>query len=100
MSNKMFYVYVLKSKKRNFYYTGCTSDLKKRLEEHNGKQVVSTKYYCPFDIIYYEACLNEKGSYKREKYLKSRLGKSFLRKRLKSWFIENSQIRLNGRGHV
>ncbi len=31
----MYYVYVLKSKKSNELYTGCTSDLVKRFKEHN-----------------------------------------------------------------
>lgn len=81
----MFYAYVLKSNSRNFLYTGCTNDLRKRFKEHNEKKVRSTIPYTPFDIIYYEACLNEIDAYKREKYLKTRLGKNYLRKRLKNW---------------
>ncbi|KKQ37553.1 MAG: excinuclease ABC subunit C [Candidatus Levybacteria bacterium RIFCSPLOWO2_12_FULL_37_14] len=81
----MFYVYVLKGRSRSYFYTGCTNDLKKRFAEHNGKMVRSTIPYVPFDIIYYEACLNGVDAYRREKYLKTRLGKSYLRKRLKNW---------------
>lgn len=82
----MFYVYVLKSHNKNFSYTGCTNDLRKRFKEHNNKTVKSTRPYAPLDLIYYEACLDDKDAYKREKYLKTRLGKSYLRKRLKSWY--------------
>lgn len=82
----MYYVYLLKSTLKNFYYTGCTSNLKKRLTEHNCGEVDSTKAYRPFKLVYYEACLNEKDAYLREKYLKSRLGKNYLKKRLKNWF--------------
>jgi putative endonuclease len=85
----MFYVYVLKSKLKNYIYTGCTDDLRKRFSKHNKKLVRSTIPYAPFDIIYYEACLNEKDAYKREKYLKTRLGKSYLRKRLENWREDN-----------
>jgi len=86
----MFYVYVLKSKSKNFLYTGCTNDLRKRFKEHNEKIIRSTTPYAPFDIIYYEACLSKNDAYHREKYLKTRLGKSYLRKRLKNWINENS----------
>ncbi|MBU4251652.1 MAG: GIY-YIG nuclease family protein [Candidatus Omnitrophica bacterium] len=35
----MVYTYVIKSKKDNKFYTGTTSDLRKRFREHNeGKQ--------------------------------------------------------------
>ncbi|OGH24955.1 MAG: hypothetical protein A3B47_02540 [Candidatus Levybacteria bacterium RIFCSPLOWO2_01_FULL_39_24] len=81
----MFYVYVLKSTSRKFLYTGCTNDLRGRFREHNEKMVKSTSPYAPFDIIYYEASLSEIDAYRREKYLKTRLGKSYLRKRLKDW---------------
>lgn len=82
----MYYVYVLKSKTRRYFYTGSCKDLKKRFVEHNGGKVISTKPHKPFDIIYYEACIHDKDAYQREKYLKSRLGKNYLRKRLKYWF--------------
>ena len=72
-----FYVYLLKSVNNNYLYTGCTEDLKKRIKEHNNKEVLSTKIYAPFKLIYYEASLNIKDAYSREKYLKSRLGKIF-----------------------
>ncbi|RJR25980.1 GIY-YIG nuclease family protein [Candidatus Microgenomates bacterium] len=81
----MYFVYILKSLSKNFFYTGCTNDLKRRLNEHNNGEVVSTKPYFPFDLVYYEACINEKDAFRREKYLKSRLGKNYLRKRLENW---------------
>ena len=47
----MFYVYVIKSKKDNQLYVGATSDLKKRLIEHNQGYVESTKERKPFDLL-------------------------------------------------
>jgi putative endonuclease len=82
----MYYVYFLKSKNKQYFYTGYTSDLKHRIHEHNCGEVTSTKPYYPFILIYYEACLNQKDAYLREKYLKSRLGKTYLRRRLKNWY--------------
>ena len=81
----MFYAYVLQSIKDKDFYTGFTKNLKLRFEQHNKGQVESTKERCPFKLIYYEACLDEKDAKKREKYFKSYHGKMFLKKRLKSY---------------
>ena len=67
------------------FYTGFTKDLKLRFEQHNKGFVESTKNRRPFELIYYEACLNEADAIKREKYLKTYNGKMFLRSRLKSY---------------
>jgi len=81
----MYYVYVIKSQRDKQLYTGFTGDLENRLREHNSGRVPSTKRRCPFDLLYYEACLNEKDALAREKYLKSGMGKRYLRNRLKSF---------------
>lgn len=67
---EMFYVYVLLSEKDKNFYTGCTSNLKKRMEEHNNDLVMSTKNRKPLKLIYYEACLDKRDAFLREKYLK------------------------------
>lgn len=79
----MFYTYVLESKKDSKWYTGYTQDLRKRFNQHNAGKVFSTKGRAPFILIYYEACLNEEDAKAREKYLKSGMGKRYLKKRLK-----------------
>jgi putative endonuclease len=81
----MYYTYVLMSKKDTQFYTGFTKDLKLRFEQHNKGLVESTKERGPVELIYYEACLNQEDAVRREKYLKTYLGKMFLRKRLKSY---------------
>ena len=43
----MHYVYILYSKKDKKLYTGCTYDLRARLEKHNAKKVVSTMNRTP-----------------------------------------------------
>ena len=52
-------------------YTGLTNDLRKRLNEHSIGRVTSTKGRGPFELIYYEASLNEQDAKTREKYLKT-----------------------------
>jgi len=79
----MYYTYVLLSEKDGDFYTGLTGDLKKRLELHNAGEVPSTRHRRPFHLVYYEACLSRQDAAAREKYLKSGMGKRYLRNRLK-----------------
>ena len=78
-----FYTYVLQSKKDHHWYTGYTDDLRKRFRQYNNNEVLSTKGRGPFNLIYYEACLNQYDAIAREKYLKSGMGKRYLKNRLK-----------------
>ncbi|EKE11236.1 MAG: Excinuclease ABC C subunit protein [uncultured bacterium] len=67
----MWYVYVLQSiKNQGWFYKGSTNDLKRRFEEHNNKEVQSTKSYVPFRLVYYEAYLTEKSARLRESSIK------------------------------
>lgn len=79
----MWYTYLLQSHKDKRWYTGCTVDLRKRFKEHNTGLSLSTKGRGPFELIYYEACLNKNDAFARERYLKSGMGKKYLRNRLK-----------------
>jgi putative endonuclease len=81
--NGYFYVYVLKSKTDGKWYTGCTGDLRKRFTHHQESKVSSTKGRGPFDIIYYEAAYDKDDAFDRERYLKTGMGKRYLRNRLK-----------------
>lgn len=89
----MFYTYVLQSKKDNKWYTGSTNDLRKRFNQHNAGQVVATKNRGHFIMIYYEACLNEQDARFREKYLKSGMGKRYLKNRLKRFLSHTTSLR-------
>ncbi|MDP1688896.1 MAG: GIY-YIG nuclease family protein [bacterium] len=80
----MFYTYVLQSAKDNKWYTGSTRDLRERFKQHNSNKIAGyTKNRGPFKLIYYEACLNEQDARSREKYLKSGMGKRYIKNRLK-----------------
>jgi len=81
----LYYTYVLLSKKDNKFYTGYTKNLNLRFKQHNKGKVESTKDRRPLKLIYYEACLNQQDATKREKYLKTYLGKLFIHNRLKSY---------------
>jgi len=79
----MFYTYVLRSKSSGRWYTGSTDDLRKRLRQHNENRSRYTEGRGPFELIYYEAFKNIDDAKAREVYLKSGMGKRYLRNRLK-----------------
>ena len=76
----MYYVYLLRSKLDQKLYTGYTSDLKKRLREHQTGNVESTRNRRPMELIYYEAYQLKTLALQREKFLKTTKGKLQLRK--------------------
>lgn len=79
----MYYTYILKSLKDKKLYTGCCSDLRKRFKQHSENEVVSTKGRGPFRLIYYEASLDKHDAFVREKFLKTGMGKRYVKNRLK-----------------
>lgn len=82
----MFYTYCLQSEKdANELYFGSTNDLKRRLKEHNFGDNSSTKRYMPWKLIYYETCLLESDARRREKYLKTNIGRRIFKRRLKDY---------------
>ena len=87
-SMKFFYVYIFRSINYDFIYCGFTKDLKRRFQEHNKKEELSTKHYAPFELIHYEAYKNEKDAKRREEYFKTTKGKTTLRSMLKECFVD------------
>jgi putative endonuclease len=78
----LYYTYVLKSLKDNNLYIGWTDDLDNRLNNHNAGLVVSTAPRRPFEVVYYEVCLNKAKAIAREKYFKTGFGRRFLKSRI------------------
>lgn len=66
----MHYVYLLKSQKDQKFYIGQTSDLERRLMEHNAGRVTSTKQRCPFDLVGTECYRTQSEARWREYQLK------------------------------
>lgn len=79
----MFYTYVLQSEKSGNWYTGSTNDLRKRFNQHNSNLSGYTKKRGPYKLIYYEACVDERDARVREIYLKTGMGKRYIKNRLK-----------------
>jgi putative endonuclease len=68
---EMFYVYVLKSLVVERYYIGHTTDLEKRLAEHNRGKTRSTKGYLPWRLVYSENFETKSEAFRREQEIKS-----------------------------
>ena len=85
VGGSVFYVYALYSRLDNKFYIGFTRDLKARVKKHQEKGNHSTKRFKNIELVYYEACRDEKDARKREIQLKTGFGRSFLRNRVKSY---------------
>lgn len=76
----MYYVYYLQSLKfKQRFYTGFTSNLRIRFKQHNNGLVLSTRPYRPWRVIFCEVYISKVDAQRREKYLKTTIGKRALR---------------------
>ncbi len=81
----MYYFYILKSGLDGDLYFGYSSDLKRRVGEHNKGWVKSTKDRRPLKPVYYEAYLSESDARNRELQIKRRAkALSGLKRRIKN----------------
>jgi putative endonuclease len=79
----MFIVYVLYSPSVNKFYVGYTSNLESRLLSHNQLGTKDwTKRYRPWELIYTESYQTKSSALKREKELKTGVGREFIQKML------------------
>ena len=77
---KLYYVYVIESKE-GLIYKGMTDNLEKRLVEHNNKELSFwTKRGTEWKLIYKEEFDNKTEALKREKWLKTGVGREYLKK--------------------
>jgi len=70
----MFYVYILLSNKDNKRYIGMTSDIHRRILEHNSGLVKSTKHRRPLEVIHFTQFENKYDALAFEKILKNKKG--------------------------
>jgi len=66
----MYYVYIIRSLAKNWHYVGSTSNIEKRLAEHNIGSTPSTKAYAPFELVHIEEFPNKTECRKRELKIK------------------------------
>jgi predicted GIY-YIG superfamily endonuclease len=80
----MYFVYILTSQKDGSRYIGITTDVRRRLEEHNRGGAVYTAAHAPYVLEWYSGFLNKAAAYDFERYLKSGSGHAFMNKHLLS----------------
>ncbi|MFN4314789.1 MAG: GIY-YIG nuclease family protein [Chitinophagaceae bacterium] len=75
----MIFVYALVSELNGDIYVGMSADVAKRLKEHNAGKSRYTKAYRPWKVLFTEVHPDRVAARKRERYLKSGVGKEFLK---------------------
>ena len=75
-----YFTYVLRSRKDNSLYIGISKSPESRLKEHNWGDSKFTKGRRPYSLIYKEEFIDRVSARKREKYLKSGIGREYLKR--------------------
>ena len=84
----MHYMYVLRSVSDAGLYIGYSANLRRRFAQHNEGSAFATSRGL-WELIYYEAYIEQAGALGREKYLKSGAGRRFLKSQLRHYLIKN-----------
>ena len=76
-----YFVYVLQSEIDGRLYKGQTSNIDKRIIEHNTGKTKSTKGFMPWKLVYLEIFDSRSEAVLREKYFKTGSGREFLKEK-------------------
>ena len=71
LNNAQYYVYVLRSLRDGKLYTGVTSDIDRRIREHNAGKTRSLRGRRPLVLAYWEPHPSKVQALARERYLKT-----------------------------
>jgi putative endonuclease len=74
-----FCVYVLQSQKDLLLYHGFTTNIEKRIRNHNSGGTINTSKRMPLKLIYCEMFLSKDDAFRRESYFKTTVGKRMLK---------------------
>jgi len=88
MKKLQYCVYVLYSLKDNKFYIGYTTNLHERLTSHIKGQSKATSLRRPFILVFCEYFFSKHDAARREKYLKTSVGKKMLKFLLKETLKE------------
>ena len=80
----MYTLYILYSESFDRFYVGYSNDIERRLSEHNRKKGKFTDAGIPWKLFYSETFTDKKNAMTREKFIKSRKSKDFI-KNLIGW---------------
>jgi len=81
--NLMYFVYAITSLNRNYIYIGLTNDHQRRINQHQMGKEKTTAPYRPFAVIFTEQYETRIEARQREKYLKSGIGKEWIKRAYK-----------------
>ncbi|MBT8255375.1 MAG: GIY-YIG nuclease family protein [Bacteroidia bacterium] len=79
-----FCVYVLQSQKDFLLYHGFTTNIMRRLKDHNSGGTISTSKRRPLKLVYCEFFVSKEDAIRRERYFKTTAGKRMLKLHLRS----------------
>ena len=91
-SNMEYYVYILQSIERGYYYIGSSNDVRQRLKQHNAGRVMATKYRRPYKIVFSQAFNTESEAIRVEYKLKKLKRRDFLEKIISDGRINSTKI--------
>jgi len=77
-----YFIYAIRSSKDGRIYVGMTTNVEKRLSQHNAGKTRSTKPFLPWQLFYYEEVPTRESARSREKYLKGGSGKEYLKSKV------------------
>ena len=81
-----YVVYILFSIKYNKTYTGYTTNLIERFKSHNYLDNKGfTSKFRPWEVIHVEIFYSKTEALKREKYLKTGVGREFVKNNITKW---------------
>jgi len=73
----VFYVYILQSQIDNSFYIGYTTNLDRRLKEHNSGKSRYTAKKIPWILVYSEKSADKTAAINRERFLKKQRNREF-----------------------
>jgi putative endonuclease len=86
----MFTTYVLRSQTTRRLYTGSTSDLATRLDQHNADASASTKHRGPWELVHSENFATLAEAVRRERYRETGKGREELKRILEEGRVRSS----------
>ena len=84
----MFFTYILQSQQDKSFYIGYSSNLEKRLREHNEGLSKYTKRKIPWKMVYFEVFETKSEAIKREVFLKKQKSVVFLKKLIEGFTVD------------
>jgi len=70
--------YILYSSKLDKYYVGSTTDMPRRLEDHNRGKEKFTRTGCPWILVYTEVFIELLDARRRELYIKKQKSRKYI----------------------